>query len=80
MDLRYAELLSEGKKREALKSLKPMIEGGRIEKSFMKFFMGYVGPLLWSTTDSHQICWWKAKRKWRITPKAGLLKLRLPRW
>lgn len=52
LDLRYAELLSEGKKRDALKSLAPIIEGGRIKKSFMKFFMGYIGPLLWSNPDN----------------------------
>jgi pimeloyl-ACP methyl ester carboxylesterase len=51
LDMRYAELLSEGKKRDALKSLEPIIEGGRIQKAVMKFFMGYVGPLLWSNSD-----------------------------
>ncbi|MBN1357511.1 alpha/beta hydrolase [Candidatus Bathyarchaeota archaeon] len=51
LDMRYAELLSEGKKKEALRSLEPIIEGDRVEKAFMKFFMGYIGPLMWSNTD-----------------------------
>ncbi|NLE05542.1 MAG: alpha/beta hydrolase [Crenarchaeota archaeon] len=51
LDMRYAELLSEGKKRAALKSLEPIIEGGRIQKAFLKFFMGYIGPLFWSNPD-----------------------------
>jgi len=40
LDMKSAQLLSEGKKREALKALYPILEGGRIKKAFMKFFMG----------------------------------------
>jgi pimeloyl-ACP methyl ester carboxylesterase len=52
LDMRYAELLSEGKKRDALKSLEPIIEGGRIKKSIMKLFMGYIGPHIWNNPDN----------------------------
>jgi len=51
LDMRFAELLSEGKRRAALRSLDPMIEGGRIKKSFLKFFMGLIGPLMWSKPE-----------------------------
>jgi len=52
MDLKSAQLLSEGKKREALKALYPILECGRIKKAFMKFFMGYIAPLVWSRPDN----------------------------
>ncbi len=52
LDMRYAELLSEGKKKAALKNLDPIIEGGMIKKSLLKFFMGYIGPLLWRNPDN----------------------------
>jgi pimeloyl-ACP methyl ester carboxylesterase len=52
LDMRYAELLSEGKKRDALRSLGAIIEGGRIKKGLLKFFMGYIGPLMWSNPDN----------------------------
>jgi len=52
LDMRFAELLSEGKRRAALRSLDPMIEGGRIKKSFLKFFMGLIGPLMWSKPEN----------------------------
>jgi pimeloyl-ACP methyl ester carboxylesterase len=48
MDLKSAQLLSEGKKREALKVLYPILEGGRIMKAFMK----YIGPLFWGTPEN----------------------------
>jgi len=51
-DMKSAQLLSEGKKREALKVLYPILEGGRIKKAFMKFFMGYIGPLFWGTPEN----------------------------
>jgi pimeloyl-ACP methyl ester carboxylesterase len=51
-DMKYAQLLSEGKKREALKALYPLLEGGRVKKALMKFFMGYIGPFLWSTPEN----------------------------
>lgn len=51
VDMKSAQLLSEGKKRAALKALYPIIEGGRIQKAFLKFFMGYIGPLLWSAPE-----------------------------
>jgi pimeloyl-ACP methyl ester carboxylesterase len=52
LDMRFAELLSEGKKRAALKSLGSILEGGRIKKSLLKFFMGYIGSLLWSAPEN----------------------------
>jgi pimeloyl-ACP methyl ester carboxylesterase len=52
LDMRFAELLSEGKRRVALRSLDPMIEGGRIKKSFLKFFMELIGPLMWSKPEN----------------------------
>ncbi|MCW4046417.1 MAG: alpha/beta hydrolase [Candidatus Bathyarchaeota archaeon] len=52
LDMKYAQLLSEGKKREALKTMYPLIEGGRITKAFMKFFMGYIAPLMWLTVGN----------------------------
>jgi len=52
LDMKSAQLLSEGKKREALKTLYPILEGGKIKKAFMKFFMGYLAPLVWSTPDN----------------------------
>jgi len=52
LDMRFAELLSEGKRRAALRSLDPMIEGGRIKKSLLKFFMGSIGPLMWSKPEN----------------------------
>lgn len=51
VDMRSAQLLYEGKKRAALKALYPILEGGRIQKAFLKFFMGYIGPLLWSAPE-----------------------------
>jgi len=52
VDMKSAQLLSEGKKRAALKALYPILEGGRVKKAFMKFFMGYIGPLMWSSPDN----------------------------
>ena len=51
LDMKYAQLLSEGKKREALQTMYPLIEGNRITKAFMKLFMGYIAPLMWSIPD-----------------------------
>jgi pimeloyl-ACP methyl ester carboxylesterase len=51
-DMKFAQLLSEGKKREALKALYPILEGGRIKKALMKFFTGYIAPFMWSTHEN----------------------------
>jgi len=48
LDMKFAELLSEGKTRAALSSIAAIIEGGKIKRSVMKFFMGLFGPLMWS--------------------------------
>jgi pimeloyl-ACP methyl ester carboxylesterase len=52
LDMRSAKLLSEGKKRAALRNLEPIIEGGRIMRGLMKFFMRYIGPLIWNSSDN----------------------------
>jgi len=52
LDMRFAELLSQDKKRAALKALYPILEGGRIKKGLLKFFMGYIGPLFWSNPEN----------------------------
>jgi pimeloyl-ACP methyl ester carboxylesterase len=52
MDMKSAQFLSEGKTKEALRALYPILEGGRIKKAFLKFFMGYIAPLMWSTPDN----------------------------
>lgn len=51
VDMKSAQFLSEGKAKKALRALYPILEGGRIKKAFMKFFMGYIAPLVWSTPD-----------------------------
>jgi pimeloyl-ACP methyl ester carboxylesterase len=78
LDMRYAELLSEGKKRDALKSLEPIIEGGRIQKAFMKFFMGYVGSLLWSSTDKPSDLLVEGKAEMAHNSKSRLAEIRAP--
>ena len=78
LDMRYAELLSEGKKRAALKSLAPIIEGGRIKKAFMKFFMGYVGPLLWSTPDNPSDLLVEGKAELAHNTKDRLAEIKVP--
>jgi len=55
LDMRFAELLSEGKRRAALKSLSNtpgIVEGGRITKMFFKFIMGLGGPFVWSKPEN----------------------------
>jgi pimeloyl-ACP methyl ester carboxylesterase len=78
LDMRYAELLSEGKKRAALKSLEPILEGGRIKKSFMKFLMGYIGPLLWSNPDNPSDLLVEGKAEMAHDSKSRLTEIRAP--
>jgi pimeloyl-ACP methyl ester carboxylesterase len=78
LDMRYAELLSEGKKRDALKSLEPIIEGGRIKKSFMKFFMGFIGPLLWSNPDKPSDLLVEGKAEMAHNTKSRLVEIKAP--
>jgi pimeloyl-ACP methyl ester carboxylesterase len=78
LDMRYAELLSEGKKRAALRSLEPIIEGGRIKKGFMKFFMGYIGPLIWSDPDNPSDLLVEGKAEMAHNSKNRLAEIRAP--
>jgi pimeloyl-ACP methyl ester carboxylesterase len=78
LDMRYAELLSEGKKRAALKSLEPIIEGGRIKKGFMKFFMGFIGPLLWSNPDKPSDLLVEGKAEMAHNSKSRLAEIKAP--
>ena len=78
LDMRYAELLSEGKKRAALRSLEPIIEGGRIKKGFMKFFMGFIGPLLWSNPDNPSDLLVEGKAEMAHNTKNRLAEIRAP--
>jgi pimeloyl-ACP methyl ester carboxylesterase len=78
LDLRYAELLSEGKKRAALRSLAPIIEGGRIKKCLLKFFMGYIGPLLWSNPDNPSDLLVEGKAEMAHNSKNRLAEIKAP--
>jgi pimeloyl-ACP methyl ester carboxylesterase len=77
-DLRYAELISEGKKREALKCLYPILEGGRIKKAILKFFMGYIGPLLWSSPEHPSDLVVEGKAEMAHNTKGRLAEIEVP--
>jgi pimeloyl-ACP methyl ester carboxylesterase len=78
LDMRSAQLLSEGKKREALKCLYPIIEGGRIQKAFLKFFMGYIGPLLWSAPEHPSDLLVEGKAEMAHNTKSRLAEIKVP--
>jgi pimeloyl-ACP methyl ester carboxylesterase len=78
LDMRYAELLSEGKKRDALRSLGAIIEGGRIKKGLLKFFMGYIGPLLWSDPDNPSDLLVEGKAEMAHNSKNRLAEIKVP--
>ncbi|MEM2968989.1 MAG: alpha/beta hydrolase [Candidatus Bathyarchaeia archaeon] len=78
LDMKYARLLSEGKKREALKAMYPLIEGGRITKALMKFFMSYVAPLMWSTHDNPSDLLVEAKAETAHNSKNRLAEIKAP--
>ena len=46
LDVQFAELLSEGKRSAASRSLSPIVRGGRIKKSLFKFLMWLIGPFV----------------------------------
>lgn len=46
LDVRFAELLSEGKRSAASRSLSPIIRGGRVKKSLFKILMWLLGPFV----------------------------------
>jgi pimeloyl-ACP methyl ester carboxylesterase len=52
LDMRFAELLSEGKRRAALRSLSSMVEGGGIRITLLKLLMGLIGPFVWSKPEN----------------------------
>ena len=52
LDMRFAELLSEGKRSAASRSLNPIVKGGRTKKSLFKFLMGLIGPLVLSKPEN----------------------------
>jgi pimeloyl-ACP methyl ester carboxylesterase len=52
LDMRFAELLSEGKRSAASRSLSPIVKGGRIKKSLFKFLMGLIGPFVFSKPEN----------------------------
>jgi pimeloyl-ACP methyl ester carboxylesterase len=78
LDMKSAQLLSEGKKRAALKSLYPILEGGRIKKALMKFFMGYIGPLLWSSPDNPSDLLVEGKAEMAHNSKNRLAEIKVP--
>jgi len=78
VDMKSAQLLSEGKKRDALKCLYPILEGGRIKKAFLKFFMGYIGPLLWSSPEHPSDLVVEGKAEMAHNTKNRLAEIKVP--
>jgi len=78
VDMKSAQLLSEGKTREALKALYPILEGGRIKKAFLKFFMGYIAPLMWSTPDNPSDLLVEGKAEMAHNTKTRLSEIKVP--
>jgi len=48
VDMSFAELLSQGRRRAAFRSLSPVIDGGGLRKGLSKFLIGLLGPLMLS--------------------------------
>ncbi len=44
LDMRFAELIYQGKKRAAFRSLAPMMNGGKLGRSLTAFFMSLIAP------------------------------------
>jgi pimeloyl-ACP methyl ester carboxylesterase len=78
VDMKSAQLMSEGKKRAALKALYPILEGGRIQKAFLKFFMGYIGPLLWSAPECPSDLLVEGKAEMAHNTKTRLAEINVP--
>jgi pimeloyl-ACP methyl ester carboxylesterase len=78
VDMKFAEFLSEGKKRAALKSLYPIIEGGIIKKSLLKFFMGFIGPLFWGDPENPSDLLVEGKAEMRHDSKNRLAEIKVP--
>ena len=54
LDMRFAKLLSEGKRSAASRSLSPFVLGSTIKKSLFKFLMGLMGPFIFRVM--HHFC------------------------
>ena len=52
LDMRFAELLSEGKRSAASRSLSPIVKGGRTKKGLFKFLMGLIGSFVLSRPEN----------------------------
>jgi pimeloyl-ACP methyl ester carboxylesterase len=78
VDMKSAQLLSEGKTKQALRSLYPILEGGKIKKAFLKFFMGYVAPLVWSTPDNPSDLVVEGKAEMAHNSKNRLSEIKVP--
>lgn len=44
LDMRFAELVNEGKTRAAFRSLAPMMNGGKLKRRLTAFFMSFLAP------------------------------------
>jgi len=78
VDMRFAELLSEGKKRAAFSSLSPVIDGGGIRKGFAKFFIGLLGPLMLSKPATPTDLLVEAKAEIMHDSKNRLAEIKVP--
>lgn len=78
VDMRFAELLSEGKRRAAFRSLSPVIDGGGIKNRFFKFFMGLLGPLMLSKPANPTDLLVEAKAEIMHDSKNRLAEIKVP--
>ncbi|MCW4044565.1 MAG: alpha/beta hydrolase [Candidatus Bathyarchaeota archaeon] len=78
LDMNSAQLLSESKKRAALKSLYPLIEGDKAKKALMKFFMAYIGPLVWKPHDHPSDLLVEGKAEIAHNSKSRLAEIKAP--
>ncbi len=52
LDMRFAELVNQGKTRAAFRSLAPMMNGGKLKRGFMAFFMSLMGPSMFGKPET----------------------------
>jgi pimeloyl-ACP methyl ester carboxylesterase len=55
LDLRFAQLASQGKTRAAFKSLAHMLTGNRVKKCLLSFFMSFYGPRLLNNSNPEDL-------------------------
>lgn len=55
LDLQFAQLVSQGKKSAAFRSLAPMFTGNRVKKSLLLFFMGLLGSRMLNNPNPQDI-------------------------